>query len=354
MRLTNAGQLRTWRSVAPARRKTIRDIAREAQVSTATVSRVLNGSAPVKPDTRKRVADVIEKHHFVFDGLAGGLATRRSRVLGLIIPTLVNSIYAAFAQAIQATTQKERYTVLLGVSEFSPTEEERLIEQFVARRVEALILTGAERASRTYQQMRRNQVPFILTWKTTRRRDLPSVSFDNEAAARQAVAHLIDAGHRRIGLICGRTAVNDRARERREGFEHTLMEHGMAPDPELIRECNFEFDEGRAAMQAMLRNARPPTAVFCANDIQAIGAMTECREAGILVPEQISIVGFDDLPIATLVEPQLTTIRVPAAEMGRRAAEAVIEHLSHGTPLRSIVLPTELITRASVRSLPRQ
>src|SRR5512145_287719 len=110
------------------RRRTIRDIAREARVSTATVSRVLNSSAPVSRVTRERVEHVVRKHHFVFDSLAGSLATRRSRLIGLVIPTVVNSIYAAFAQAIQAAAQKQRYTVLLGVSEFSPVDEERLIE----------------------------------------------------------------------------------------------------------------------------------------------------------------------------------------------------------------------------------
>ncbi len=337
------------------RRKTIRDIAQEARVSSATVSRVLNGSAPVTPDTRGRVERVVEKHHFVFDGLAGGLASRRSRLLGLIIPTVINSIYAAFAQSIQAVAQKERYTVLLGVSEFSPAEEERLIEQFIARRVEALILTGADRPARSYQQMRRNQIPFVITWKSTRRRDLPSVSFDNGQAARQAVGFLLQFGHRRIGLICGRTEVNDRARERRDAFKAILKEHGIAVDRDLICECDFEFDAGRAAMQGMLRHSEPPTAVFCANDIQAIGAMTECRGAGIPIPGGISIVGFDDLPIATFVDPQLTTIRVPAAEMGRLAAEAVIAHLTRQSPLGSIKLPTELIVRASASEpMPRE
>ncbi len=330
-----------------ARRKTIRDIAREARVSTATVSRVLNGSAPVSADTRKRVERVIARHHFVFDGLAGGLASRRSGLLGLVIPTVVNSIYAAFAQAIQAAAQRERYTVLLGVSEFSPAEEERLIEQFIARRVEALILTGADRPERTYQQMRRNQVPFIITWKSAARRGLPSVSFDNGEAARQAVGFLLRSGHRRIGLICGRTQVNDRARERRAAYEAILAEHGIAIDPGLICECDFEFDAGRAAMTSMLKRRDRPTAVFCANDIQAIGAITGCRDAGLSVPGGLSIVGFDDLPIATFVDPQLTTVRVPAAEMGRLAAETVIRHLTRRAPLGSAILPTELVIRAS-------
>lgn len=329
------------------RRKTMRDIAREARVSTATVSRVLNGSAPVRPETRKRVEQVIRKHHFVFDSLAGGLATRRSRLIGLIIPTLVNSIYAAFAQASQAAAQRQRYTVLLGVSDFSPREEERLIEQFIAHRVEALILTGADRPTRTYQQMRRNQVPFIITWKSTGREDLPSVSFDNRLAARQAMTFLLERGHRRIGLICGRTEVNDRARERRETYESMLETHGLRLDPELIHECDFEFEAGRQAMQKMLSSSAPPTAIFCANDIQAIGALTECRAAGVRVPEDASIIGFDDLPITTFVEPQLTTINVPAAEMGRLAAETVIRHLTQSTPLESAILPTTLVIRSS-------
>ena len=329
------------------RRRTIRDIAREARVSTATVSRVLNSSAPVSRVTRERVEQVVRKHHFVFDSLAGSLATRRSRLIGLVIPTLVNSIYAAFAEAIQAAAQSKRYTVLLGVSEFSPVEEERLIEQFIAHRVEALILTGADRPDRTYQQIRRNRVPFIITWKSTARRDLPSISFDNGLAARQAMTFLLERGHRRIGLICGRTTVNDRARERREAYESILKEHDLSLDPELIHECDFEFEAGRLAMQKMLSRREPPTAVFCANDIQAIGALTECRVAGIRVPEEASIIGFDDLPITTFVEPQLTTVHVPAAEMGRLAAESVIGHLAENTPLESAILPTTLVIRSS-------
>ena len=311
---------------------------------------MVNSSAPVSPGTRERVEEVVRKHHFVFDSLAGSLATRRSRLIGLIIPTLVNSIYAAFAQAIQAAAQSKRYTVLLGVSEFSPTEEERLIEQFIAHRVEALILTGADRSARTYQQMRRNQVPFVITWKSTGREDLPSISFDNGLAARQALRFLLERGHRRIGLICGRTEVNDRARERRAAYERMLEEHGLRLVPGLIEECDFEFEAGRRAMQTMLCGSPRPTAVFCANDIQAIGAISECREAGIRIPGDMSVIGFDDLPIARFVEPQLTTVRVPAGEMGRLAAESVLQHLIEQKRLESILLPTDLVVRASAGS----
>jgi DNA-binding LacI/PurR family transcriptional regulator len=330
-----------------SRRKTMRDIAHEARVSTATVSRVLNSSAPVSAHTRKRVEQVVQKHHFVFDGLAGGLASKRSRLIGVIIPTLVNSIYAAFAQSIQAVAQKNRYTVLLGVSEFSPVEEDRLIEQFIAHRVEALVLTGADRPPRTYEKMRGNQVPFVITWKSTGCGDLPSISFDNGLAARQALVFLLENGHRCIGLICGRTEVNDRARERRAAYERILEEHALSVDPTLVQECDFDFKAGQLAMQKLLRSGRRPTAVFCANDIQAIGAMSQCRAAGIRVPADLSIVGFDDLPIAKFVDPQLTTVRVPASEMGRLAAQAVLQHLTQGKPLQPVVLTTGLVVRAS-------
>ncbi|MCH8189706.1 MAG: substrate-binding domain-containing protein [Proteobacteria bacterium] len=143
----------------------------------------------------------------------------------------------------------------------------------------------------------------------------------DRTAACAAVDHLVALGHRRIGLICGRTDLNDRALDRRRAFEDSLRRHGLTIDPDLIFERDFEFVEGRGAMHRMLGHPRPPTAVFCANDIQAIGAMMECRETGLRVPEDISIVGFDDLPIAQCTTPQLTTVRVPAHEMGRRAAE---------------------------------
>ena len=136
--------------------------------------------------------------------------------------------------------------------------------------------------------------------------------------------HLLTLGHRRIGFACGRTDLNDRALQRRTAFERRLKEFGIEPDPELIFECAFEFVEGRAAMRRMLHLKRPPTAVFCANDILSYRRPSECREVGLSVPADMSIAGFDDLPIAQYVNPMLTTVRVPADEMGSSAAKRLI------------------------------
>lgn len=326
---------------------TIREIAREAGVSTATVSRVFNQPEKVTRTTRDSVRVVIDRHHYVADGLAGGLASRRSRTLGLVIPTIMNSIYAFSTQAIQNAAQAAGYTVLVGVSEFSEEQESILVHRFLERRVEGLVLTGAARNEKLYEKISHNGVPFVITWKLTGRGSLPSVSFDNQRAACAAVDHLVALGHRRIGLICGRTDLNDRALDRRRAFEDSLRRHGLTIDPDLIFERDFEFVEGRGAMHRMLGHPRPPTAVFCANDIQAIGAMMECHEAGLRVPEDISIVGFDDLPIAQCTTPQLTTVRVPAHEMGRRAAESLIASIESGGPIGRIELPTDLIVRST-------
>jgi LacI family transcriptional regulator len=337
---------------APARKRgvktvTIREIAEEAGVSTATVSRVLNEPMRVSRRARDIVTSVIERHHYVSHGLAGGLASRRSRLLGLVIPTITNSIYASSTQAIQQAAQAAGYTVVVGVSEFSAEHEALLIHSFIEHRVEGLILTGAERDPAVYDKITRNHVPFVITWKFGRGSGFPCISFNNRTAAAVAVEHLILLGHRRIGLVCGRTDLNDRARGRREGYVATLRAHGLEVDPDLIFERDFEFVEGRAAMHRMLQNPDRPTAVFCANDIQAIGALYECRQAGLDVPVDMSIIGFDDLPITQYVVPQLTTIRVPAGEMGRRATEALLETIRSGRAPLALELSADLIIRGS-------
>jgi LacI family transcriptional regulator len=326
---------------------TIDRIAKDAGVSTATVSRVLNKPEKVSIEARSRVLAAIKRHHYVSDGLAVGLASRRSRLLGLLIPTITNSIYASSTQAIQRTAQQNGYTVLVGVFDFSPAHEETLVQDLLERRVDGLILTGERRSPATYEKIKRNGVPFVITWQMTRDRSHHCVSFDNRKATFSAVEHLISLGHRRIGLICGRADLNDRALARREAFKECLARHGIEPDPALIFERDFEFVDGRSAMHAMLHHRPRPTAVFCANDILAIGAMYECQEAGVEVPRQMSIVGFDDLPISQYAHPQLTTVRVPAVDMGHRAAEVLMEAIEGAARPKHIELPTDLIVRRS-------
>lgn len=331
---------------------TIREIAIETGVSTATVSRVFNAPERVREGTRNRILAVVDHHHFVSDGLAGSLASRRSHLLGLIIPTITNSIYALSTQAIQRAAQAAGYTLLVGISEFSAEREAQLVHEFIERRVEGLILTGAERQAKVYDKITHNGVPFVITWRLARSLGLPSVSFNNHMAAAKVIDHLVSLGHRRIGLICMSTERNDRARGRREGYEKRMAEHGLEVDPSLIFERDYEFVEARAAMHEALRNPRPPTAVFCASDVLAVGAMYECQQGGRDVPRDISIVGFDDMPITEYVTPQLTTVRVPAADMGQRATQELVKAIRGDGIGLGIELPTDLIIRDSTARAP--
>lgn len=326
---------------------TIREIAKAAGVSTATVSRVLNSPERVKPEKRDAVLRAIEQNDYVNDGMARALAGGRTMTLGLVIPTITNSIYASSTQAIQRIAQRAGYSVILVVSDFDPALESQLIRRLVERRVDGMILTGGEHDPRVFRMLERQRIPYVLTWRLASNSGQPCVSFDNYAAGRLAMDHLISLGHRRIGLICGRSDVNDRARERRRAYEDRLGEIGVAVDPELIFERDFEFIEGFTAMHRMLCSPDPPTAVFAANDIQAIGAVSKCRDHGLEVPGDVSVIGFDDLPIAQFAAPRLTTVRVPAGAMGRLAATRLFELIAGEAISTPDVLPVELIVRES-------
>jgi LacI family transcriptional regulator len=339
--------MKTLSNLTPKRLGTIREIAKAAGVSTATVSRVLNNPASVRADKRDAVVRIVEQNDYINDGMARALAGGRSMTIGLVIPTITNSIYASSTQAIQRLAQRAGYSVILVVSDFDPELETQLIRRLVERRVDGMILTGGERDEAVFRMLERQAIPYVLTWRLAPTSNRPCVSFDNYAAGRLAMDHLIALGHRRIGLICGRSDVNDRAKERRRAFEDSLNEIGIAPDPELIFERDFEFIEGGTAMHRMLEASEPPTAVFAANDIQAIGAISQCRDAGLRVPEDISIIGFDDLPIARFSAPKLTTVHVPASAMGRLAATRLLQLIEGETVTTPDVLPVELIVRQS-------
>jgi LacI family transcriptional regulator len=326
---------------------TNREIAREAGVSTATVSRVLNSPSIVSPEKRDAVRKVMERHDYVSHGMAGSLAGARSMTIGLVIPTITNSIYADSTQDIQRIAQQVSYGVFLGVCDFDSSKEGALIRRLVERRVDGLILTGGARDSAIYRVLDRHRIPYVVTWRLSGAPNCPCIAFDNYGAGRLAMKHLIELGHKRIGLICGRTDVNDRALERRKAYEDALLEIGVAIDASLVFERDFEFIEGHTAMRRMLMHPDRPTAVFAANDIQAIGAISHCRELGLHVPEDVSVIGFDDLPVAEFTHPKLTTIRVPGDRMGHVAALRLFDMIRGKSDPPSEILPVELIIRQS-------
>jgi LacI family transcriptional regulator len=350
--VTKHNQVRKQRAGRKTRGSvTMREIAEEVGVSTATVSRAINTPDQVKKKTRDKIKKIIHDRHYVSDALAVSLASQRSQTIGVLIPTIVNSIYAAFTQAIQQACQKAGYTLLIGITEYSQSTEFDLVTRLLERRIDGLILTGVTRDPVVYDRVSRLGVPFITTWRSSRYKNIPSFSFSNYDAATTAMEHLIQLGHRSIGLICGKTDRNDRALERARAYADTLERHGLGVDRALVRECDFEFTEGQLAMEKILRLEPAVTAVFCANDIQAVGAIHACRDLGYGVPGDISIIGFDDHPITEHIAPQLTTIRVPAHEMGELATKSLISAIARQELPHSAKLDTQLVVRGSTRTV---
>jgi LacI family transcriptional regulator len=335
----------------PEKNITVRWLARKANVSVATVSRVLRQPEAVAPQTREKILGLIEKHQFVPDGRAATFSSRRTGLVGLIVPTISNSIYAEFTEAIQNRLQEAGFDLLIANANYSPEIESVIIRRLIESRAEGVILTGYKRDPALYQLLRHYKIPFVVTWSTSPTRNVPAISFDNRAAATEATEMLIKLGHRRIGLICGVASINDRAAQRLQAYREVLARNRIPFDPDLVAERPFEIEASNDAATRLVSLPKPPTALFCANDIQALGALFACQRLKIRVPQDLSIIGFDDLPITRVVNPPLSTVHVPARRMGYAAAEALINAARKNLPVRSEIISTELIMRESTRPL---
>jgi len=317
------------------------------------VSRALNYPETVSEITRERILALVARHRYVLDGVASSFSSRRSGLIGLIVPTIGNSIYAAFTVAVQARLQAEGRKLLIANSNYEMGLERDVIRKLIESRVEGVILTGYKRETDLYDLLRHYRIPFVITWSTSPDPSVPAVSFDNETAAESAVEAIIEMGHRRIGLVCGKTSINDRAAQRLNAYRRTLERHGITFDGRLVQEREFEVHEGGLAVEVLMSLKPRPTAIFCANDIQALGALFACYRLGFVIPQDLSIVGFDDLPMSRFVNPSLTTIHVPAEEMGKEAANRIIRNVETEQPIEPLLLQTHIIRRDSLGPVPQ-
>ncbi|MGF6612754.1 LacI family transcriptional regulator [Paraburkholderia sp. WSM4175] len=337
-------------------RARISDVATLAGVSTATVSRALSNPDMVKADTRARIRDAIATLGYVPDGAARALALGRARMVGAIVPTLDNAIFARAVQGLQTTLSNSGYQLLISAHEYNLSAEIEVVRALLERAVDAIVLVGTDHAPQTYELIRASHVALLLTWSHAERPGAagsgdpdtpPSIGFDNQLIGQLAAEHLLELGHRRFGVISGFTRHNDRARQRIEGFRRTLAEHDIRlPDANII-EQPFGFEGGRAGLKLLTQLRPAPTAIFCGNDVLALGCLFEAQSAGIAVPQQLSIVGCDNLPIVSQITPGLTTVLLPTYELGERVARALLRWLSDGVPPQRECLPIELIVRGT-------
>lgn len=327
---------------------TLEDVAKVARVSTATVSRCLNCPKRVQEQTRQRVSNAIEELGYTPNFGARVMAAKRTFTIGAIIPTMENAIFARGVQAFQEELHERGYTLLVASSAYRPDLEAEQIRKLVARGADGLLLIGQDRDDSVYDYLKRQEVSALIAWTYATDAPLPCVGFDNRVSMRLLAEKVISLGHRHIALISGITVGNDRARLRLEGVKDALAAHGLDPDKMPVIEARYEIEAGGAAFDQLMASEQRPTAIMCGNDVLAVGALKRAREMSIDVPEDVSITGFDDIELARIVDPALTTVHVPHREMGRRAAGELIGLVEKNGTGQSIELETSIEIRGSI------
>lgn len=330
---------------------TLDDVARTAGVSTATVSRCLNSPERVVEQTRQRVMSAVEQLGYTPNFGARVMAAKRTFTIGAIIPTMENAIFARCLQAFQEVLHARGYTLLVASSAYQPEIEAEQVKALVARGADGLLLIGSDRDRSIYRYLQSRAIPVLSAWAYTANGDQTTVGFDNLQSMRALAQKVIDFGHKRIGLISGVTQGNDRAKDRIAGLREAMRDNGLNDRDLTIIETPYEVENGAVALQSLMKLVPRPSVVMCGNDVLAVGALRGAREMGLNVPEDVSITGFDDIELARIVTPQITTVHVPHREMGRRAAEALIDMVEKRGAAESIKLAATLQIRGSLKDL---
>lgn len=329
---------------------TLEDIGRLAGVSRSTVSRVVNDQSSVSPDVRRRVQEAIERTGFTPNVAARSLASYRTGIIGLIIPSRVHNLFGdpyfgTLIQGISRASNEAGTTLSLFLFQ-SEEEEERLYPRVVATGlVDGVILTASRMGDPVQSRLVEGRVPFVMVGRPDRPDEVSYVDADNVGGARQAAVHLCQLGYRRVGYVGAPTSTSAGV-DRLEGFRQGLATCGVVLDSDLRADGDFSEQSGYEAVQKLMPYG--PDAVFVASDTMAVGVLRALRELGVSVPDELGIVSFDGLPSSQVSTPALSTVRQPISETGARAVELLLDLVSGGLegPI-SDVLPTELIVRDS-------
>jgi DNA-binding LacI/PurR family transcriptional regulator len=327
--------------------KTLKDVAQDAGVSVATVSRVLNDHEYVSDKTRHKVLTAVEKLGYRPSQLAVGLRTGKTRIFGLIISDIGNPYFASVVRGIEDVAYANGYSLILCNSDEDPEKEELYINVFLDSAVSGAIIACAREDSMCGKSLLDADIPIVALDRRLMNFDVDTVVTNNIKGAYDAVVHLIEHGHKRIGYIGGPLHTTT-GKERWEGYKKALMENGYELIPDLVKVGNFKQRSGQETARELLEEDDRPTALFTANNLMTLGALNAIHEKGLRIPEEIAIVGFDDLPWAQSLDPPLTAVEQPAYELGRIAADLLIKRIiDPDRPISRVTLDTNLIVRHS-------
>ncbi len=324
----------------------IKDIARAAQVSYSTVSRALQDSPLVGLETRQKIQLIARQSNYRASAVARSLVTSKTRTIGVVVTAVSDPFIAEVVAGIEERAHHEHYSVLLANCNADPVREARVVESFAERRVDGIIVTASRVGALYMPHLSRMRVPVVLLNNFGQGEFVYSVGIDNLSASRDAVTYLVGLGHRRIAYIGDRGGFQSDT-DRFGGYRQALQQADLSFDPSLVIHGDGTPKGGEDAMLRILDAADWPTAVFCYNDMSAFGALRAVRRQGLKIPEDISLIGFDDLLMASYADPPITTVRQPMAQMGRLATDIVLKLLSGSRCEFNVKVHGELTIRES-------
>lgn len=327
---------------------TLDDVASEAGVSTATVSRCLNSPDRVSAKTREKVLDVVKKLGYTPNFGAQALAAKRTNTFGAIVPTMNNAIFAAGLQAFQEELGRNSATLLLASSSYNAQVEEEQIRSLVSRGADGLLLIGTKRSEQIYNFLDDRQIPYVIAWSYAENEKRSCVGFDNFQASYELTQKAIELGHKKFAVISAHTSSNDRADGRVKGIRNALQDNGIDAQKMALIECEYSIENGAKNFKTLMQAQEKPTIIMCGNDVLAAGAVKQAHDMGLKIPDDISITGFDNIELASVIEPALTTVHVRHKRMGMVAAQVLLKQVDDKSYRENIKLDTRLVEGKSL------
>jgi DNA-binding LacI/PurR family transcriptional regulator len=327
------------------------DVAREVGVSTATVSRVINNLSYVSPEMRERVMRVVRRRNYYPNAHARSLASGRSDIIGLVISDIANPFFPELVKGMESAAFEHGYEVILANTNYDAARMSNYVRRFIERGVRGVALMTSEFDAELVKELARRSVAVVFLDSGAPGRHVSNLSVDYETGIDQAVRHLAKLGHRRIAYVGGPARMSS-SRRRLQAFRRSVRA-SLDGEPAGLYAGDFRIEGGRRAARQMLAGDSRPSAVVVANDMMALGVMQECRAAGLHIPSDLSVIGFDDIAFAGLTQPPLTTVSLPRQILGQKAIAALLATIDHPEHQGvEIAIPTALVVRESTAAVP--
>ncbi len=330
---------------------TVKDVAEKANVSIATVSRVINNLGGYSEATKEKILKIIDEMGYEANALARGLATKSSRVLGVLMPSVVTSVLGEVLNGIEEIAQENGYSVMTCNTGENGVRSLEYLKILASNRVAGIIYISAPFHDECYKVIKSMKLPCILALTISYKYQIPYVKIDERQAAYSATKYLIEKGHKNIALISSKPEDSITGLPRIEGYKQALSDFGLEINNKLIKHGNSSYESGNLCMEQLLDSGEKFTAVFAVSDDMAVGAMNTAHMRNIKVPDEISVIGFDDSPISRMTLPHLTTVAQPLHDIGRRSAEKLLEIIKDNKTVENSILMHKIIERDTVRDL---